>query len=269
LQQASLVFETVVEGGITRFMAVYIGQNPPTIGPLRSTRLYFNSWAAGLGAILVHDGGNVDALQELPSLKSVGNVDADHVFSPFWRSSSRLAPDNEYTSSNRLSSYFRQEGITTSARSVTIPTVGDVLSPVRPAPFVVHIQFSYGDYNVDWRYDPAANDFIRSASGPPSIDATTKRQLTARTVIVMQVQETPGNDPFTLFAVNLKTEGSGPAMIYQDGIAVSARWSKPSVESPLQWLDRNNRPIALDGGTTWVEAVPVGNTVSVTRLPAR
>src|SRR5438067_5820344 len=76
LDKASLVFETLAEGGITRFMAVYLEHDAGTIGPVRSTRIYFNAWAAALGVIFGHDGGNVDALQQLPSLTTVFNEDA-------------------------------------------------------------------------------------------------------------------------------------------------------------------------------------------------
>ena len=56
LGAASLLYETLAEGGITRFMAVYLERQPAAVGPVRSTRVYFNEWADGLNAILVHAG---------------------------------------------------------------------------------------------------------------------------------------------------------------------------------------------------------------------
>src|SRR5947209_4943254 len=49
LSQADMVFETLAEGGITRFLAIFHDHDAGTIGPVRSTRLYFNTWAAALG----------------------------------------------------------------------------------------------------------------------------------------------------------------------------------------------------------------------------
>src|SRR5579884_1064101 len=44
LQNASVVFETLAEGGITRFEAVFLEHDASMVGPVRSTRIYFNSW---------------------------------------------------------------------------------------------------------------------------------------------------------------------------------------------------------------------------------
>ena len=64
LNQACLVFEAPVEGGITRFMAVYgHGQEVPKIGPVRSIRPYFVRLAKSLGAVLAHCGGSYRGLR--------------------------------------------------------------------------------------------------------------------------------------------------------------------------------------------------------------
>jgi hypothetical protein len=262
LAQASLVFETLAEGGITRFMAIYLEQDAATIGPVRSTRLYFNSWAAGLGVIFGHDGGNVDALQQLPALQSVDNIDADRVSGPFWRISARAAPHNEYTSSSLLRTYAQQHGGDTSGSGFSLPHKSDAPFFQRPASFSLHITFSSPDYNVTWRYEPGANDFVRFMGGSPHVDAVTGHQLTAKNVIVMETTETSAYDPYTAGAIHLATEGIGTATVYEDGKAITAQWSKGSVESPLRWLNAAGQPIKLDRGVTWVEVVPEGNTIS-------
>jgi Protein of unknown function (DUF3048) N-terminal domain/Protein of unknown function (DUF3048) C-terminal domain len=264
LAQASLVFETLAEGGITRFMAVYLEHDAPMIGPVRSARLYFNSWAAGLGVIFGHDGGNVDAIHELSTLGTVYNIDADQVSGPFYRTSSRAAPHNEYTSTTSLRSYASSHGASITGPPASIPHKGDALPFQRPHSYVLHIDFSYGDYNVSWRYDPGSNDFARSMGASPHVDAATGKQLHAKNVVVMMAPESAGFDPFTPGAIKLATEGSGPAAVYVDGKAIQGTWSKPSVTSPLQWLDTTGKPIKLDDGPTWVEVVPTGNRVYTT-----
>jgi hypothetical protein len=267
LDRASLVFETLAEGGITRFLAVYLEQDAAMIGPVRSTRLYFNSWAAGLGAIFGHDGGNVDALQQLPSLSDIYNEDADRISGPFWRVSSRAAPYNEYTSTQRLRVYAEEHGGATTGTGMSLPHKRDALSVQRPSTSYLHVQFSYGDYNVTWQYDPGSNDYLRFMGGRPHVDAATGAQLRAKNVIVMFTQESSSYDPFTPGAIHLRTEGTGKATVYEDGKAEQATWSKSSVEGSLQWLNASGEPIALNRGTTWVEVVPEGNSVSVSSSP--
>jgi hypothetical protein len=262
LDTASMVFETLVEGGITRFMAVYTNQDAATVGPVRSTRLYYNHWAAGLGAILGHDGGNVDALQELPKLTTVYNEDADRISGPFWRTTDRLAPHNEYTSTDRLRNFAQAHGADVESVAHSYPVKNDAPTGKRPARFALHIQFSYADYNVDWQFDPATDTYLRSMGGQPHVDAITGKQLAANTVVVMYTDETPATDPFTPGAIHLRTEGTGQAVVYEDGTSIAGTWSKPNIDSPVQWLDRQGHEIALNRGVTWVEVVPKGNQVT-------
>jgi hypothetical protein len=78
----------------------------------------------------------------------------------------------------------------------------------------------------------------------------------------MFTTESPDPDPFTPGAIKLGTEGTGKATVYEDGVAIPATWSKPSVDSPLRWLDASGNPIKLNRGNTWVEVVPAGNSVT-------
>lgn len=262
LDRASLVFETLAEGGITRFMAVYLEQDAPMIGPVRSARLYYNSWAAGLGVIFGHDGGNVDALQQLPSLTSVYNEDADKISGPFWRISSRAVPHNEYTSTARLRSFAESHNGDITGSRYSLPHKDDAPLGQRPSHFGLNVQFSYADYNVSWQYDRASNTYLRSMGGTPHVEASTGKQLSANNVVVMFTPETPASDPYTPGAIHLQTEGTGKATVYRDGTAVDGTWSKDSVDSPLKWLDASGKEIPLDKGTTWVEVVPAGNSVT-------
>jgi hypothetical protein len=215
-----------------------------------------------LGAIFGHDGGSVDALHELRSLRTVFNIDADRVSGPFYRSSARQAPHNEYTSTQRLRQYAQANGDGGGSSRMTIPHKDDVPSNDRPSTFSLQIQFSYGDYTVQWRYDHGANDYLRSMGGSPHVEATTGKQITAKNVVVMMTNESPdvgANAPGT---INMRTQGTGKATVYLDGKAIVGTWSKPSIDAPVQWLDADGKPIALNRGTTWVEVVPIGNSVT-------
>jgi hypothetical protein len=262
LNAASLVFETLAEGGITRFMGVYLEHDAAKVGPIRSTRTYFNSWAAGLGVIFGHDGGNVDALQELPTLTTVFNEDNDRISGPFYRTTDRAIPHNEYTSTGALRAYADSHGGSTTGAPEGIPHKSDASPRQRPNHFQLNIQFSYGDYNVMWQYDPNTNEYARFMGGVPHTDASTGHQLQAKNVVVMRVTETPAADPYTPNSINLGTIGTGAATVYQDGTAIDGHWSKPSIDSPLQWLDNSNHRIALNRGATWIEVVPSGNSVT-------
>ena len=74
LSQASVVWQAPAEGGIPRYLALFPEGNPPSVGPVRSSRLYFISWAAEWNAVYVHAGGSPQALALLNSSKGRGKV---------------------------------------------------------------------------------------------------------------------------------------------------------------------------------------------------
>lgn len=62
LSSADIVYESVAEGGITRFMGIYYCEaalGNVTLGPVRSARTYFLDWVSEYGGypIYVHVGG--------------------------------------------------------------------------------------------------------------------------------------------------------------------------------------------------------------------
>jgi hypothetical protein len=150
---------------------------------------------------------------------------------------------------------------------MTIPHKNDSLPVGRPGRSYIHVQFSYGDYNVEWAYDPGGNDYLRFMGGVPHVEATTGKQLRAKNVVVMFTDETPAPDPFTPGAIHMRTEGTGKATVYEDGTATQGTWSKPSVDAPLKWLNASGGQISLNRGATWVEVVPTGNSVTETTSP--
>ena len=104
--RANLVYETLAEAGITRLLAIYTADDTVSeIGPVRSARAYYVDWASEFGALYAHSGGSPEALSLIPNYNVLDlNEFANGRF--FWRSSSRYAPHNLYTSTELLNSAF-------------------------------------------------------------------------------------------------------------------------------------------------------------------
>src|SRR5439155_20045035 len=56
LPQADVVYECLAEGGITRFISMYLSSDAPVVGPVRSLRHYFAFLAGDYSAVVVHIG---------------------------------------------------------------------------------------------------------------------------------------------------------------------------------------------------------------------
>ncbi|MCA9920708.1 MAG: DUF3048 domain-containing protein, partial [Anaerolineales bacterium] len=63
--QADIVFEHVTETNITRFTAIFYGQTPPDIGPIRSARLIDKELPAMYDAAIVMSGSHPRILQAI------------------------------------------------------------------------------------------------------------------------------------------------------------------------------------------------------------
>jgi len=101
LDRADLVYELLVEGGITRFMAVYLRQDAAWVEPVRSARTPFLYLARELGAVVAHVGSaSINSPADADSQFGqwgVLHLDQQYNPGPFWRDPTRRAPHNAVT----------------------------------------------------------------------------------------------------------------------------------------------------------------------------
>lgn len=263
LSQASVVFETLVEGGITRLLPIYLENDASQLGPIRSARPYMVAWVAGLHGLLVHAGGSPAALSMLKSMSAVGNVEALLPDPHFKRMAGRSAPDNLYSSSGAARTIARENGWTAGS----IPT-WFLHSPAAPPhkrgpAATISLDFSTtatpspASYAVSYRYDPISNRYVRAVGGEPDTDAVTHRPLEPSNVVILFTDITPITGD-SLGRLDVRTAGAGQAVFLRDGHVVKGTWSKTSNLAPLQFLDRAGNAVALAPGQTWIEVVPPG-----------
>ena len=68
LQDAQIIYEIIVEGGITRMLAVFKDQTTSRIGPVRSSRHYYLDYALENDAIYAHWGWSPQAQSDISTL---------------------------------------------------------------------------------------------------------------------------------------------------------------------------------------------------------
>lgn len=256
LKSAGVVYEAVAEGGITRFLAIFQGDKPELIGPVRSLRYYYLNWAAPYQASIAHVGGSYNALEEV---RNGHHRDIDQSFNSgaYWRASDRVAPHNVYTSGTKLDELnkakeFNQSKFNGFARADNKPATDPVANNIQ-------IGFSSPTYATSYSYNPEQNNYSRSLAGQPHNDRE-QGQLTPVVIIAIEVQTVSrgGSDGYQ----DIVTTGSGKATIFQSGTATEASWHKKGLFEPLEVLDSDNQPIKLNRGQTWVSAVTSTGSIS-------
>src|SRR6056297_2189509 len=103
--QAPIVYEFLVEGGITRFLALFWSDIPEKIGPIRSVRPYMIEIAQEYDALLLHAGASPDGFEMLDKIDYT-NLDQIYNGKYYWRSQQRPTPHNLYTGEYRINNYL-------------------------------------------------------------------------------------------------------------------------------------------------------------------
>ncbi|MBK9941857.1 MAG: DUF3048 domain-containing protein [Kouleothrix sp.] len=272
LDHAAVVFEALAEFGVTRFMAVLapgITPDVPTIGPVRSTRLYFAQWAMGFHALYAHAGGSPQGLELVEATDQLVNLDALHnnASQYFVRSDSRDAPHNLYTSSTRLAQAATDLGMA----ELVDPTIGflfkaDAPAALRPKQQQLRYFFIYREDDAGWEYDPQTNGYARLRRGKPARDAESGKQLWTKNVVVMEVSEQKiDGDPKG--RIEQAVVGSGRARVFSDGIEREVTWRKDAAAAPLGFFDADGSEVRFNAGPIWIAAVPALDNLTVSGAP--
>jgi len=263
LDKASVVYEALAEGGITRFLAVFIAtESVGEIGPVRSARSYYIDWASEYKPLYVHAGGSPQALKTLWSGKSnLYDFNQFYHGGYFWRDKNRYAPHNLYTSSTKLVEAWKDALKSPAMPNFTPWTFADDPS-IDLRPEVVKdatIDFSSFNYKVGYAYDRGTNTYKRSVGGKLHVTRD-GAQITAKNIVVQYTAASliPNNGG----RLQMTTIGQGKLVVFRNGEAVTGTWKKTSAAARTQLLDDNGQPITLTRGNTWIEIVPPGRAVT-------
>lgn len=276
LSRADVVYEAVAEGGITRFLAVYLCQESGNIAPIRSARTYFLDWLSEYDAAYVHVGGanTPGPADALGQIRNYGIRDMDQFglgFPTYWRGTDKLAPHNVHSTTKKLWEAAEErgfgkedeEGVRWDKNFVEWQFKDDAPLEARldAKPIVVPFWSQSGDYTVTWQYDKAANVYRRFHGQTAQTDPNTNEHLSAKVVIVQFQTERNANDGYPDGHLLYGTTGSGQALIFMDGQTVKGEWVKDDRISRTKFIDAKGQEVEFVRGQIWIETIPVGNDV--------
>ena len=251
ISEADYVWEALVEGGITRLMAIFKNGVTKEIGPVRSARPYYLDWAREYDAVYAHVGGSDEALQMLRSGKT-GLDDADQFRygSSFWRDNSRRAPHNVYTSPEKMKKLMMvqewpelTDKLDPSIRSDVFPG-GDEATKISVTP-------SRASRTSVFKWSSETGSFDRWLGGKPANQRDSSK-VSPKNIIVMELNAFPGRDPFKKGLLVMDTVGQGKATIFRNRTAIRGTWKKTSKNDQTQFYLEDGKKIAFDRGQVWI-----------------
>ena len=267
LQDAYIVYEIIVEGGITRYMALFLDQNTARIGSIRSARHYFLDYALENDAIYVHCGYSPQARADFSKL-GVDRIEAG-TSSNSWRDKELRSQGYAYehtlfTSIEKLNNNVGKKRTKRNNDLLLNYTVDEVdLSKMENAKPANEVLIKYSNVNkTGYTYDAENKVYKRTVNGKEHVDYVTKNQYTVKNIITYQVKNTTieggGKGRQTIDNI-----GSGTGYYITDGYAVPITWTKPSRKSQTVYKYTNGEEIKFNDGNTFIQIQPTNQELTI------
>ena len=257
IDQADVVYEEIVNGGITRLAAIFNSHAPAKVGPVRSVRPTDTSVVWPLGGIFAYSGGAAYAIQSISTVPSLKLIDESSAGAAMFRDPTRYAPHNLYADAVLL---MAKGGTPKPPPALFTYSSGTKRTPgVRVRSFVVG--FAAG-YATTFAWNPKTLSWDRSIFGAPDVTAS-RVQLSPKNVIVMFVHYIGG---VGVIGSEALLNGHGIADVFTGGTVQRANWTRAGLRHPIVYRGSNGRIIALHPGQTWVELLDTSEQVSIVSI---
>jgi hypothetical protein len=271
LDQADVIIEALVEGGITRLLAIYHSSSAPYIEPVRSARTPFVEWGMEYDAMFAHVGsadrdGPADAGAQIVYW-GVADLDFEGGPAPartaFERNPQRGAPHNVRTSTDRLRTEgsargYEHEFIFTSWQFAD--DASGLASGTPASSFSVHFGSMSPYFSPRWDWNPDLNGYVRSQFGGPQFDGYSGAPLVFSNVVVLyahaEVVDASGH-------VLYNHVGEGGAQVFRNGEMVEAAWRKEDRHLRTQLFGPDGQEIVFAPGKTWIEVVTPSGSATI------
>lgn len=274
LSEASVVYEALVEGSMTRLMAIYEDwEKLDKIGNIRSLRAYYAYWAFEWDAFIVHFGGPyfINTLIEETTTQTVnGNLSSD--VGAFFRTTDRKSPHNAYANGAELENVIADKHYSLRYRDLTDDNHFQFTSSSNPntlsqydnAKNASYIDMSgcypltrcYFEYNEeDGLY--YRSQHLSGGTDGPHIDAATGEQLAFSNILVQNVAIEDIGEGYLAFSCH---ETSLDGWYFTKGKGIHVTWSKTSDYDATRFYDDFGNEILLNTGKTMICVVEKGDT---------
>ena len=276
LNSADIVFEHYAEGNITRFSALFYGETPEQVGPVRSARLVDLELPLMYDSALCFSGGSTGQ----GANRGVYNLMFETQFanrvlrpegSSYFRTGDTSKPF-EHTFYNRPEAAWARldELGENRAPSYVSNMAFNSEAPMEISAPASYVSVWYGagkGTHVEWNWDAERGQWLRSADGAPVIDANDGEQVAVSNVIVIKaphvinrnICETQTETQCIAFSTEIQIWGGGFASIFRDGRQVNGSWQRQDRNANgmmFTFFDDAGNPIPLQLGSTWIQLAP-------------
>lgn len=263
--QADILYEVLVEGSITRMMAVFSDvSSVPKMGPVRSIRPYYLDLSLSYDAIICHAGGS-DAAYSRISAERLNNIDGvrgSYKNYPFYRDPNRVYHGVEhalFTSGSSVLTTVAEKGYRTSLNNPASYDSGlkfsRVACPVEGANATsITVTFYPGYKTTDFRYDADTGRYAMRQFGVNYTDGNTGATVCFENLIVFSAEgyilDSYGRRSFVL----VNTTGKG--YYANGGKIIPITWSRGANSGPFHYYREDGTELSVSPGHTYIGIIP-------------
>ncbi len=256
-EEAAVMYEALVEGGITRLMGVYEELHEKRIGSIRSARHYFVSIADEYDAIYVHYGETTYATKKIKAL-NIDNLSGLTGIGTtvYYRDKSIKEPHNAFASMSGILEGTKIKGYDTeydkdydslfSFYEKDTDLASDVIAN--------KVSFEFSPYTKPYfTYNETDKLFYRYQFGSKHIDANSGKHLAFKNIIVQFVKEwdIDKNDYQTMDI----EDSSGTGYYITNGKKVNITW-KNEKSKTMHYYDESGNVLSMNPGKTFIVIFP-------------
>ena len=267
LQDAYLIYEIIVEGGLTRYMAIFKDQDTEKIGSVRSSRHYFLDYAMENDAIYAHWGWSPQAQKDISDYK-INNINGLTWEGTYFYRDKSLKVSSEHTGFTTMEMLkkgaarlgYRTTSDVTPLLNYEVDEIDTSNLTVIPADTVT-IKYS-SSVTDKYVYDAENKVYKRYVNNKEHVDDVTKKQYTFKNIITYQVANSniSGDDKGRQELSNI---GKGSGYYISSGVAVKINWEKTSRQSKTIYTYEDGTPLKVNDGNTFIQIQPKNQTLKI------
>lgn len=264
LQDAYVIYEIIVEGGITRYLALFLDQETDRIGSIRSARHYFLDYALENDAIYIHHGQSPQAEEDF-SNKVVDRIEIDNNNTGWRDKSLKVSYEHTlFTNIEKIEKGLKNKRTKRNNDLLFNYSVDDVkLNEKENSQKATNISIKYSKaITSSYVYDEEAETYKRFINNKEHIDYVTKEQYTFKNIITYQVENVSIKGD-TKGRQTLNNIGSGTGYFISNGYAQKINWIKECRSCQTKYTYEDGSEIVLNDGNTFIQIQPKGEELKI------
>ncbi len=270
LQDAYILYEFMVEGGITRYLALFKDKDTERIGSIRSARDYYIDYALENDAIYVHWGASPQAYSDIRNLK-INNIEGGGKYS--FRDNNLIVNGSKYSVNSEHTGFSNMKLLKQGLEDKGYRT--ELEKPLLLKYCVKSIDMKKGENEetankVDvmfsktvisnFNYNEETKQYLMSVNDKPHTDYVTKDQYFYKNIITYSV---PYSTVDAKNRQDMQNIGEGTGYFISEGYSIPIKWEKKTKSSATKYYLENGDELVVNDGNTYIGIIPKTGSITI------